>query len=1255
MFNHLIVYLSAPPPKVVSQQSTYNMKTRTYLIGISCLLAGFLTNLSAQSIHQKVFKHQVQKPQTTVSPQHLCGTEASPNDINYLNSIRNNSYEEDFVRDFNQGFRNMPILYVPIKAHVVRTTAGTGGLSTAQLNAAITTMNSFYINANMQFYLCSGINYIDNDTYYNFNQTDETVLTSANNVSTNINIYFMNTVTSSGGSGLCGYAYFPGGPNHIMMANSCATNGSTLSHEVGHFYALYHTHGKSNTGTTDELVDGSNCANFGDDVCDTPADPNLSGLVTSSCVYTGTATDANGDTYVPDPNNIMSYSRKACRTLFSAGQYARINSTAVNSSFRNNYSCPSSADDAGIAQIIKPADGLSFCDNPLTPQVILANNSASALTSVNINYQINSGSVTTLAWTGNLGPGASDTVNLASFVPPINPVFLFTAYTSSPNGNTDNDYSNDTLSSTTQYLLGSNLPFAEPLNSGTLPTNLTVFDQNTDGFQWTYNATVNGFGQAAGGSVVMDNFNNDTRGTLDWLFVETLDFSSANNAQLFFDVAYTRYSASFTDTLIIAINDDCGTNYTPIYFVGGSDLATAPDQTAEFIPSATQWRTDTLDLSAYDGSSQVRIAFINQGGYGQPLYLDNINVQSAIICNLSTSATVADVSCNGGNDGNITISASGSSSYSYDIGNGPQGSNVFNNLTNGAYNISITDGLGCQSTENVTVGQPTAISSSTSNVANVNCFGASDGSFALSTSGGTPNYSYDIGNGAQSAASFNNLSAATYTVTISDANNCNATSVVVIGQPNSALSASLNNSTNVNCTGGNDGSLAISVTGGTSSYSFNIGTGNQASGSFSNLTASNYTVTVTDANGCTATQVASITQPALSLSASTSALNNLNCFGDNSGSFVVNTSGGTAGYSYNLGTGAQSNNQFSGLAANSYTITVTDNNGCTATTSATLTQPTVVTASAANLVNINCFGDNNGSLSINASGGSPSYTYSLGTVTQSNNQFSGLSANNYTFTITDNNGCTATTSATINGPSSALISSIGTIQNVSCNGASDASIIVNASGGTAGYSFDLGNGAQSSGTFSGLNATNYQITVTDNNNCTSSVSANISEPAILNLTLVDNANNSATVTATGGTSPFSFLWDANAANQSTATATGLTAGNYCVTVTDANNCTNNQCINIVISSAASLSATNDQFKVFPNPTSGEVIIQLERANSSTATIRIINVLGQSIFNQTSSSKSLQMTTNLNQQASGIYWVQVEYEGIKLVRKLILIN
>lgn len=275
-------------------------------------------------------------PLITFGQRAECGT-VLPEGYEFNRDINPERYEK-YVRDFKADFNNRSssgscINYAPIKAHIVRQSDGTGGLTVAELDAAITTMNLRYEAACLAFYICGDINYIDNDTYYDFDDSDEAAMTSANNVDNLINVYFCNSV-GSGSSAYCGYAYFPGGPDVVLMANSCTINGSTLSHELGHFFALPHTH----SGGT-ELVNGSNCTTAGDRFCDTEADPQLgSGNVNSSCIYTGTETDANGDLYVPNPRNIMSYSRKACRDFFSVEQYAEMSYTFLN--VRNYWDCP---------------------------------------------------------------------------------------------------------------------------------------------------------------------------------------------------------------------------------------------------------------------------------------------------------------------------------------------------------------------------------------------------------------------------------------------------------------------------------------------------------------------------------------------------------------------------------------------------------------------------------------------------------------------------------------------------------------------------------------------------------------------------------------------------------------------------------------------------------------------------------------------------------------------------------------------------
>lgn len=230
---------------------------------------------------------------------------------------------------------------IPIQVHILRRSDGTGSLTIEQWNNVLANLNEYYADADLNFIECNQPNIINNDTYFDFDAADDQdPIVASEQVDNVINVYVPGGYLESfSGTSLCGYAYFPWSSNDLILTKaSCMINGSTFAHEVGHYLGLYHTHGTSNCGSlTDELVDGSNCETRGDDVCDTPADPNLRGqecdtyLVDTDCNYTGDVVDANGDVFAPNPRNIMSYSRKACRDYFSPGQLARANFYATTS------------------------------------------------------------------------------------------------------------------------------------------------------------------------------------------------------------------------------------------------------------------------------------------------------------------------------------------------------------------------------------------------------------------------------------------------------------------------------------------------------------------------------------------------------------------------------------------------------------------------------------------------------------------------------------------------------------------------------------------------------------------------------------------------------------------------------------------------------------------------------------------------------------------------------------------------------------
>jgi len=393
-------------------------------------------------------------------------------------------------------------------------------------------------------------------------------------------------------------------------------------------------------------------------------------------------------------------------------------------------------------------------------------------------------------------------------------------------------------------------------------------------------------------------------------------------------------------------------------------------------------------------------------------------------------------------------------------------------------------------------------------------------------------------------------STTTYTVTATDNNTgCTAT-VTTTFTVISPMTLTFSN-TNVTCNGLSNGSASVTVSGGASSYTYNWSNGASSTSAsitnnLSNLAPGTYSVTVTSGN-CSAFQSGIVVSqpPAYSVSKS---VTHVSCNAGSDGSITVSVSGNTPPYSYSWTNGATTSS-ITNLNANAYLLTITDSHGCSFTTSAQVTQPPSLGATATTTP-VSCNGGSNGTASVSASGGTPPYN---GTGTHA-----GLTAGTYTFIVTDSRGCTTAASAiTITEPS-AVTASGSVVGNVSCPGGSNGSASVSASGGTAPYS--------GTGTFSGLTAGSYTYIVTDNNGCTGSTTVVITQPSAINISLGSNtpvcvgSPINLTSSASGGTGAFSYAWtgpnsySAIGANASIASATTLNTGSYLLTVTDANGC-----------------------------------------------------------------------------------------------------
>ena len=525
----------------------------------------------------------------------------------------------------------------------------------------------------------------------------------------------------------------------------------------------------------------------------------------------------------------------------------------------------------------------------------------------------------------------------------------------------------------------------------------------------------------------------------------------------------------------------------------------------------------------------------------------------------SSVASTQNINCYGNGTGSINIAVSGGTSpYSFNWSNGATTQNLAN-LTSGTYSVTITDAKGCTSTtNNITLTQPSAtISANIQSMQNVSCNGGGNGALNLTVTGGTAPYTYLWSNGA-TTQNINGLSSGIYNVTITDSKGCELQATGTVSQPANALSASISSSQNVLCFGGNNAHINLSVSGGTSPYSFNWSNG-ATTQNISNITAGNYTVTVTDDNGCIYTINKNISQPSGALTASTSSSTEVSCYGLNNGSINVGVTGGTSPFTFVWSTGATTQN-LTGLIAGSYTVTVTDANGCTTTLNKTINQPSAaLAASLESSEEVSCNGGSNGQININVNGGTSPYSYnwSNGATTQN---IQNLTSGTYTVTVTDANNCTTTLTKVIGQPAQALNASIAATQHVNCFGGNNASISITVGGGTTPYSYNWSNGATSQN-ISGLAAGSYSVTITDNNGCTTNAIQTITQPAQAlsasvtasqNISCYNVPNGSMSVTASGGTSAYTYLWNNGA---TTATISGLAAGSYTVTITDANGCT----------------------------------------------------------------------------------------------------
>jgi len=641
-----------------------------------------------------------------------------------------------------------------------------------------------------------------------------------------------------------------------------------------------------------------------------------------------------------------------------------------------------------------------------------------------------------------------------------------------------------------------------------------------------------------------------------------------------------------------------------------------------------------------------------------------------------SSVTATNVSCNssnGGthNNGTATVNSAtgGAGSFTYLWSNGAT-TNPATGLTGTAtYSVTIKDANSCTTTGSATVSQPTAITYSSVTATNVSCNSSNGGTHNNGTAtvnsptGGAGSYTYLWSNSATTNPATGLTGAATYSVTIKDANSCTTTGSATVGQP-TAITYSSVTATNVSCNSSNGGThnngtaTVNSATGGAGSFTYlwsNGATTNPATGLTGTAT---YSVTIKDANSCTTTGSATVSQPTAitysSVTATNVSCNSGNGGTHNNGSATVNSpTGGAGSYTYLWSNGATTNPATSLTGTTTYSVTIKDANNCTATGSATVGQPTVITFSVT-VTQPTC-ATSTGSVSLSSSGGTGAITYS-GSATTS------LTAGTYDYTATDTHGCTATATATITAPAGLTVS--GTVTDVSCRGGSTGSIVSSVTGGTPSYSYLWSPGSAVTSSISGKAAGTYSVTVTDAHGCTGVHTYTISQPAtaltvsasVTNESCYRCCNGSINTTVSGGTATYTYDWS-NGSH--VADPSSLCANTYTVTVTDAHSCTTTGSYTVhrfsggrSSGTTAASDGTSDALKIYPNPTENVFNLEIPAVHQS-AQVVITDLMGQIVESRDipeNNGEPIQFS--LASVPRGIYLVKVFADGTSYTGKVI---
>jgi PKD repeat protein len=910
--------------------------------------------------------------------------------------------------------------------------------------------------------------------------------------------------------------------------------------------------------------------------------------------------------------------------------------------------------DVGVNAILDPTD--TICEGNFSPVVSVYNYGSQAITSLNINYSINGGSATTYSWTGAIPSGSATNITLPQIALSVGNQSI-TVFTSSPNGGTDENATNNSISSNFVVASGANAVVTVVLDDWGSETTWSV-----SGSQGVV-ASGGPYQDQAQGAIISDRFCLATNCSVA---CATGGGSGCNYTFTVFDSfgdgqGYQTGSISVTTPAgVTTFTNNWGSTQTTSFCAPSAgavssspdanfniqDNTVCPGTQVDFTSTSTNnptnysWTFEGGTPSTSSASNPQNIVWNTPGTYDVTLTVSNASGSDTYICsNCMTvytppivTLTGTNPACNGQSTGSINSAVTGSGPFTYLWSNGSTAANA-TNLAAGSFTVSVTNSVGCVATGSATLANPPVLSVTTSGV-NPTCSNNSNGSVSATAIGGTGNKTYLWTPGNAVTSSISNLLPGTYGVTVTDSRGCTATASSTLTAP---PAITLNYSVaNVLCSSGNTGSITGSASGGAGSYSYLWSPGNATSASINNLAGGNYSLTVTDGSGCTKNQIFTVSTPSPIVIAGT--VTNPSCPGGN-GSISVNATGGTGNKTYLWNTGVSTGTIVA--AAGSYFVTATDANGCTSTQSFTVTSP-VAPSIVSSIVSPSCFGGNNGSISLSLPGSTGNVTYNWGGGITGANR-TGLSAGTYTVTAAYGAGCTVAGTFTLSQPSS-LASSFVSVNHPACAGGNNGAIVAAATGGVSPYAFNWSDGAVDASR-QNLDAGSYSLNVIDANGCSLSSVVTLTDPPAIEVSGVitdaqcGEANGAIQVSVINANGAISYNWSNIQVQGSN--PSGLAAGSYTLSITDENDCGASQTFFVQTPGDIELSAVITNASC-ANLSNGSVQLQVTGGSAPYAIVWSNGFQGLNLSQAMAGTYSVSVTDAQNCSASESYTISSVY-------------